>query len=433
MESLSLGNKELNRRFDSRLIPTKGANAALWAYYGIEAIITREQAEELVKRAEGKIPADWISWMNLGTSLHVLGRSEEGLKACREALRLEVNAATLGNYAVILEGFGRFEEAFPLARLAHHIDPMNPFAGLLYAQGLLRQGRWEEAWLPFEFYWGPIWRELTEYIPEWDGNQPLEGKRLLVVQSGGAGDNIMFFRWLSLAKKAGAHITYACPDWLAPLIHGHPWGDRIIETHETPETEYLPEFDVRVSEFDYFCPLMGLARRFHATIENLPLELPYFWPKKRIDIPRRNGKPLVGVCWRAGEVLDPRRFRSLNEEQAKRLLSVDTVQWVSLQYKTPPPVPNVYVPEIRDWADTASVIDALDFIVTVDTGVMHLAGAMNKPCWVMLPTLSDWKFGLDTETMWFYPSLRLFRSLDTSRTGIDEAVDKVIAELTGKC
>jgi hypothetical protein len=140
---------------------------------------------------------------------------------------------------------------------------------------------------------------------------------------------------------------------------------------------------------------------------------------------RHSIKPLVGVCWSGAEKLDPRRHRSLDAEQAKRLLSVQSVEWVSLQYDVVPPV-EILRPAIKDWSDTAAIIDALDMVVTVDTGVMHLAGAMGKPTWVCLPGLSDWKFLLGRSDSVFYPSLRLFRN---KGIGLDNALDDVIAQL----
>jgi len=404
-----------------------------WNSAGIESIMTRDQAFEFVKQARGKTPADWLSWMHLGTAMHVVGETLAGLTASMKALELHRCASTLMNVAVILETLGRFDEALALSKEANALDPTNQFAGLLYAQGLLRQGRWDEGWTPFEWYsWGTIWQgELSEYIKHWEG-EDLRGKRILVLQGGGFGDNLMFFRWFKNLRQSGAHITYACPDVMVPLLRGHPWVDRLLPTHEGPETEGLPEVDLTPSEFDYFVPLMGLARRFHATVQStkrncetyitVPHEtdpLNYAWKKK---------KPVIGVCWSGAEKLDPRRHRSLDTMQTKKLLTSVDVDWINLQYGVKPPV-DIFNVEIYDWSDTAAIVNECDLVVTVDTGVMHLAGAMGKQTWVILPGLSDWKFLLGSDKMPFYPTVRLFRN---KGEGLNNALDACIHALRAR-
>src|ERR1035437_1084392 len=117
---------------------------------GVEMIMTREQAFELLERAKGKPPADWVSWTHLSQALHISGDSEAGLKAAYKAVGLHQSSLTLLNLAVTLECFGRFDEALYYATLANEKDKTNQFAGLLLAQGHLRQGHWAEAWKPFE-------------------------------------------------------------------------------------------------------------------------------------------------------------------------------------------------------------------------------------------------------------------------------------------
>src|ERR1035437_3420690 len=242
--------------------------------WGMEMIMSRDEAFELVERAKGKTPADWLSWKHLGTALHIAGNSEGGLRCARKAVEMHRCASTLVDLAVILETFGQFDEALALAKEGNELDPTNQFVGLLYAQGELRQGRWATAGGPFEHYcWGRIWEVgLEQYISQWQG-EPIDGKRILILQGGGFGDNLMFMRWFRDLKRMGAHITYACPDVMVSLLENHPWIDKLIPTHEGPDTDELPEVDFFVSkngvpEFDYFVPIMGLPLRLKATVEN---------------------------------------------------------------------------------------------------------------------------------------------------------------------
>lgn len=399
--------------------------------WGVERIMTRAEAIECAAGTSSvhKPPVnddDWLGLTHLATALHVVGDSGRARVIAARAAKLNPNALTLLNLAVILEAYGEFDKSLALAEQGVKCDPTSQFVGLLYAQGLLRQGRWDEGWGPFCWYcWGRIWAEMEQYIREWRG-EPLEGKRLLVMQGGGFGDNLMFFRWIGEAKKLGAHITYACPEAMLELLHNHPWVDRLIPTHEGPETDMLPEFDCTPSDYDFFIPIMGMPKVLRTTVETIPGLEPYIFPqllKPRPHVLR--DKLTVGVVWKAGEVLDPRRHRTLNDEQARRLLSVDSVQWVNLQLGEEPPVKTLR-PNILGWVNTARAIADLDLVVCVDTGLTHLAGAMGKPTWVIIPGLSDWKWLLNRDDSAFYPSIRIFRN---KGLGMDNALDAVIEEL----
>jgi hypothetical protein len=232
---------------------------------------------------------------------------------------------------------------------------------------------------------------------------------------------------------------------MVPLLEGHKWIDRLLPTHEGPETGELPEVDLLVKEYDYFVPIMGLPRRLNVTVESLRWDGPYItWsgrtePNKQSfvwsrtqNIPWNMKRPLVGICWMGAEKLDPRRHRSLNIEQVTKILKLSDVTWVNLQFGVEAPVP-ICTPTIKNWKDTAEVIDALDLVVTVDTGVMHLAGAMGKRAICLLPSLSDWKFGLyqnNENRMPFYPSVQLVRNEQFAKEqGLDHAVNWLVSEL----
>jgi hypothetical protein len=149
-------------------------------------------------------------------------------------------------------------------------------------------------------------------------------------------------------------------------------------------------------------------------------------------IDRSSGVPLVGICTKAGEGAYPRKYKTLSKSQARQLLQASTpagIQWVSLQYDEPLPTEDkviVLEPAIKDWSDTAAIIDNLDLVITVDTGVAHLAGAMGKPTWLMLPGRSSWPFLLKRMDSPFYPTMRLFRN---ESLGLEHTVNSVVAAL----
>jgi hypothetical protein len=190
-----------------------------------------------------------------------------------------------------------------------------------------------------------------------------------------------------------------------------------------------------LSDYDYFVSVLALPGLCGATVEDLrsPIGYPYFHANPEKSALRRlllghSPIPRVGVCWQAGEHAYPRKYKTLSREQLLTLLqsNVDRgVDWVSLQYDAPPPIPMLR-PAIRDWSDTAAVIDNLDLVITVDTGVAHLAGAMGIPTFVILPGRSSWPFLLRRDDSPLYSSVRLFRN---HVNGLDLAVDAVVRAL----
>jgi hypothetical protein len=242
-------------------------------------------------------PVTWLDWKHRGSALFITGSYEAGLKAARKAVGLHRSPATLLDLAVILEGFGRFEEALELEREAREMEPANCFVGCIYANSLLRQGRFDEAWPIWECYG---WHrgadiELAHYIPLWEGDD-LAGKRILVLHAGGFGDQILFFRWFRQLRVAGAHITFVCPDVMLPLLEGHPWIDKLLGTHETLQEhvspmasnklDQIPEVDLEPSNFDCFISILNLGPLIAPTLS-------HFWMGPYIHGSRVSGPGVV--------------------------------------------------------------------------------------------------------------------------------------------
>jgi hypothetical protein len=401
--------------------------------WGTEHNLTRDEAEDLARQMAGKRISDWVTCMNLAGAYLTLGHYELAILWASRAVMLERNSSTLFNLAFAYEMVGRFDKSFPLVEEALARDLSNPFAGLLYAEGLLRRGEWQKGWPLYARYcWGEVWAELRDWRPEWRGPVPdgtgrgedIAGQRILILPPAqGCGDLIMLLRWCGELKKRGAYVIYTCSAMMETLFQGHKWIDRLVvigNTSAAGETVILLE------EFDCWACLMSLPSAFGATPETVPWDGPYIEAKGTGNTEqgiacRRNGKLLVGLCSQAGETNDPRRLRSLSESQREQLLACDSVEWLSLDYGRQP--------LIEDWTDTAALVDALDLVVTVDTGVMHLAGAMGKPTWVILPGRSDCKFLLDRSDSPYYPSLRLFRN---QGAGTANAVESVISALDSR-
>ena len=391
----------------------------------VESVMSIRQAREFVERARGRRPADWLTSKHLGTALHITGDSKEGLIHLRRAVEQHRSPTTMIDLAIVLDSLGRFDEALELSREAYEMDNENQFSGLQYSNDLLRQGRLYEGFSVSEqICWDAYWyRELKQHIPRWEG-EALAGKRLLVVKNGGYGDNILFYRQFLWLKYLGAHVTYACPAEMVSLFMRQGWIDAILGMKGKPKEHQEMEFDPR--DFDCFIPMMSITHRLGP--ETLGWPGVYMECGAPLDFGKR-GKPLVGICWTAGEIMDPRKGRSLSNAQVCAIVRSADVDWISLSYGCGS-VDGVADPEpaIGNWLDTADAIAGLDLVVTVDTGVAHLAGAMGKPVWVVLPTMSAWMYFLSEDSTPSYPTARLFRS--AGAFGIsDETVARLCGEL----
>ncbi|CAN7365661.1 hypothetical protein LJR219_002157 [Phenylobacterium sp. LjRoot219] len=269
--------------------------------------------------------------------------------------------------------YSREDRLAELAEVHRRAIALEPSDARRYALAIteLYRGRYADAWPHFEHRPSKAAGAPKTTIPEWRG-EPLAGKRLLVWQEQGFGDQLQMARFVPLLDADA--VSFAC---LAPL-------SRLLG-QLCPTVPRLGEIPGR---FDYWVSSMSLPGRLNATLDDLPPPAPL------TAAPRRVGG--VGVCWKAGEATN--RGRSLTPDQAQDLLALAGA--VSLQ------------PEdsgAADFQETAEIIAGLDAVVTVDTAVAHLAGSLGKPTFVLLPHRSDWRWLRDrTDSPW-YPSLRLIR------------------------
>jgi hypothetical protein len=331
--------------------------------------------------------------------MYVKGNTLDALRAAERAVAVQRTPFTLLNLAVILETMSDFSAAFSLSAEAHTLDPSNMEVACNYFHALLRMRRFSDAWKLS--YAHADWQWVRRIWPEWDGTSSLKGKRLLVLSGGGYGDNILFLRWMPRLKALGAHVTFMCPPSMHSLLEGTLGIDRLIAGSIAGlEGMLLPP------DYDYFTCILTLGKHFCPTVEDIPIE-PYI---------ARCGSPVwrVGFRTRAGEEKSPRQHRSLTLEQLERIGRV-LGNWIGL---------DVYMP--TTWKETAATLSSVDLVVTVDTGVAHLAGAMNIPCWVILPGFSASYYGIDGDRNPWYPSQRLFRN---GGEGIDNSVAAVCRAL----
>lgn len=314
---------------------------------------------------------------------------------------------------------------------ALRIQPEHAQSHWQRAWSLLLLGQLSEGWMEYEWRFKAGIAQLPAHPqPLWRG-ESLAGRRILLFGEQGFGDNIQFVRYAELVKERGAHVIVLSRTELKALFATSPGVDAVFD-----EAEPLPEFDVQA-------PLLSLPRLFGTTTETIPARTPYLSaPADRIPPPavvdRGAGRFKVGIAWSGNPRFRWNRFRSCELADFAPLSRNHDIQLFSLQkgqvsdelFRHPDftGVADLGT-SLRDFADTAAAMQALDLIITTDTSVAHLAGALGRETWVLLAYAADWRWLLDrTDSPW-YPSLRLFRQprhgdWETPMQAIVQALEK---------
>ena len=373
--------------------------------------------------------------LNRGATLHEMRRCEEALASYDCALAIQPDYPPgLLNRGTVLHEMRRYAEALANYDKALAIQPDFADCQFNRAQLLLLLGQFAEGWRAYE------WRLKTSHAgmiplsqPRWAG-EPLGERTLLLVYEQGFGDTLQFCRYATLAAARG-RVIIGVPRPLARLLGSLDGVAQVVA-----EGDMLPPFDVH-------CPLLSLPLMFGTTLETIPATVPYLaadpaqvaaWRHRLAELPGLR----VGLVWagsaRPGQpeanAIDRRRSMSLAD--FGRLAELTGVSFVSLQKgepaaqaQSPPPglVLHDWTDELEDFADTAALIEALDLVISVDTSVVHLAGALGKPVWVLSRYDGCWRWLLDRDDSPWYPSARLFRQ--TRPGDWAEVLQRVTAEL----
>jgi Flp pilus assembly protein TadD len=352
---------------------------------------------------------------NLGIALQRNGQLDEAIAAYRQAVRLKPDLAQAhSNLGVALKANGQLDEAIAAYRQVIRLKPDDARTHNNLALALLTRGDFQQGWEEHEWRWKckdfPSPRR-TFAQGQWDGC-PLENRALLLHAEQGVGDAIQFIRYLPLVKQRGGKIIIECQAELQRLFQTVAGSCQIVAPGQP-----LPAFDLH-------CPLLSLPRVFRTNLANIPQNVPYLradaedarrWQHRLAD-----HCPLVkvGLVWAGSPAHRHDRNRSIKLETLAPLGQLPGVHFFSLQKgqaaaeaKTPPPGMELvdWTEELKDFADTAALIANLDLVIAVDTAVAHLAGAMGKPIWTLLPFASDWRWLLQRQDCPWYPTMRLFR------------------------
>jgi len=375
-----------------------------------------DEAERHYRKAIAIQPDLLDPYLLLGVLLMDSRRFAEAEAVYRLALGLSPDlTAAWSNLGVLLACLKREGEAEECYRLALSLDSHYAKARFNLSYLLLRQGRFEEGWACFEArdWYGVLERYFT--CPRWRG-ESLLGQSVLIGFEAGHGDMIQFCRYALLLKERGARwITVVCHPGLKALFKTLPAVDEVLSFAD----------EVSPSAWHYWTPPLSLPYYCQTRLDSIPAPIPYVFadPAKLAKwsglLPVTGLK--VGLVWQGNPNFENDADRSLPSlELLAPLGRVAGVQFISLQKgkgeeeaRHPPAgiCLQVLADELEDFADTAAVITCLDLVIGVDTGVVHLAGALGKPCWVLLPDYrTDWRWLKDrTDSPWYPQTLRLFR------------------------
>jgi Flp pilus assembly protein TadD len=338
------------------------------------------------------------------------------------------NSAAWMNLAYAMERQGNFGEALRFYDQALAIDPNLAQARFNRSMVLLALGRMREGWNDYEWRWEASGYPRPSFPqPEWDGSA-LSGKRLLLYTEQGFGDAIQFARYAAVAAERGAQVTLRCAPELVSLLASAPGISMAVSAEQA-----LPSFDVH-------CALLSLPRVLSDAETSIPFSEPYIRPSDALVAQWRSeirGPELkIGLAWASQPQNRIAPLKSASLETFAPFLRVPGAHFYSLQ-KGEAATQAMGVlgaisltdvaPRLRDFADTAAVIANLDMVISVDTAVAHLAGAMGKPVWTLLPYVRDWRWYPDPDATALYPSMRLYRQ--TRRGDWSEAVARIADHL----
>lgn len=353
------------------------------------------------------------AYSNLGNLLNELNRLEDALDCYDKAIEIRPDFTDAHiNRGITLQELKRIEDALESFDKAISLENENAEAYWNKSLTLLLSGNFKQGW---ELYEWRLKRESFSFLKRnlfstlWNGNENIQGKTLLLHTEQGLGDTIQFCRYVNLVKSLGAKVVLEAPESLLGLLSGLKGVDQLIEIGND-----LPLFD-------YHYPLMSLPLAFKTNLTNIPSYNAYLTStsQKCEEWNLRLGvksKPRIGIAWRGSNIHKNDHNRSLTLQQLLPHLN-SCYEFVSLQKEVCNEDKELIVFNgirhfgelIKDFTDTAAICELMDLVISVDTSVAHLSGAIGKSTWVLLPYAPDWRWLLNREDSPWYRSIRLFR------------------------
>ncbi len=402
-----LGRLDEALRSHERAVALKPASAD--AHYNLGAgLVAAGRLDEALRsydRALALKPDHTAALSGRGTALRDLGQLDAALASYEHALQLAPgDADTWSNRGILLQGMLRLEESIASYDRAIALDPEHIGAQWNRANALLLSGDFERGWPAYEWRWRS---RPAGAADRWFGDQPLKGRHIFLRAEQGLGDTIQFARYAPLLQANGAKVTLAVQPPLRRLLVTLAPGLEVVAGRE--------------GGVDLGCPLLSLPLVFGTALGTIPAPPRYLAAEDdrvaawRARLPSA-AKRRIGLVWSGNPHHRNDRNRSLPLSALEPLFDIDA-HFVSLQKDVPErdvaTIERLNLmrvgDELRDFTDTAALIEALDLVIAVDTSVAHLGGALGKPTWILLPFSPDWRWLTGRDDSPWYPSARLFR------------------------
>jgi hypothetical protein len=372
--------------------------------------------------------------INAGTACREANNPEGALQNYAQALVQDRDSASaFNNYGNVLREIGEPEAAIPFLQRATQLAPGAATPNFNLAVAYLLSGDYVRGWPQYESRWQ--FEHLAGTLPQhtqprWTG-QALKGRTILVVGEQGLGDVIQFARFLAPLHAAGAQVILQTNSNLAPLFHRHPACHAVVDHADA------------VDDFDYWTPIMSIPGVTGVTLANLAQDLSYLAAES--DLVRAWAQLLgpktrmrVGICWSGRPDSWINRHKGMPFEVAQDLIARNPdYEWINLQVEADEAATAglaqvgvaQYPGTIRNFADTAALIHHMDVVVSVDTAVAHLSGALGRPTWIPLNWYgTDWRWLLNRDDTPWYPTARLFRQPALSDwTSVMERIHQYLA------
>lgn len=371
------------------------------------------EAIEAYDRAAALDPKSFEVFHNRARALQALHRHDEALADFDRALESRPDdAGTWANRGEVLNDLRRYDECLEAYARALSLDPGNADAHWNESLTRLVLGQFELGWLKYEYRWKGerAWPRRHAEIPAWTGATPVEGKRILVWREQGFGDTLQFCRYAPLLAARGAEVILEVQPALAELI-ASVGGCTVIA-----EGARLPECDLQI-------PLLSLPLAFKTSLDTIPSRVPYLSAsRERIEawaprLERADARPKVGIAC-AGQIAQKDdRQRSIALQHFTQLEDLANLYLIPPQLKADD---ERFLREsgsrirylgrdVADFSDSAAIVAQMDLVITIDTSLAHLAGALAKPVWILLPWTPTWRWLVDRADSPWYPTAKLFR------------------------
>lgn len=380
-------------------------------------------------------------WHLHGISLYRLDRFAEARKSYERALQIQPQfPGALNSLGFLLQDLGLIQDARACFERALTFAPEMAMARLNLGMAQLKLGDFANGWENYEARWtGSAESTLGTFtrpacpLPIWTGEEDAKNKSILVIAEQGFGDTFQFARYLGLVASRFSKVGFVCS---APTI-------RLMDWAYANQITLFTHMPLDYVTWDYQCPLMSLPRACQTRLETIPAHTPYLRvpaPTKAHWSDRLNsaaqGTLKIGIAWAGRKVHQYDSRRSIHFSKLLPLLAMPNITWVSLQKWAPedvrPAIPTGvhwidWTEELIDFADTAALVENLDLVISIDSSMIHLAGALNKPVWMLNRFDTEWRWLNRREDSPWYPSLRIFNQ--AAFGDWDSVVSKVLNQL----